>query len=499
MRAPSVPHQLDDLERERFLHRVCPLEWNNPTPKSIYDLVVLGGGPAGLAAAEAAARLDLNVALVERHRVGGNSLTVGSVPSKAIIRSARIAAMKREGEESGVSMAAGAESAAFRGVMARMRQIRSRIAEYHSVERLTDQGIDIFICDARFIGRRSLLAGNVPVTFKKAIIATGARPKPPNIPGLDNTGYLTSSTIFDVTALPPRLAIIGGGPLGCELAQAFCRLGSRVTILQNDPKFLPNEERDAAELLSLSVSRDGVDTRLNTTVTGARSCGGEKFLEAANCDVTYSLPVDEILLSIGRVPNVEDLNLAAANIDYDLARGIAVDDFLRTTNVHVFAAGDVCMSHKFTNVAEATGRIAVLNAFGGRTRRRSHLLIPWCTHCDPEIAHVGMQVWEAAERGIPVKTFTIMMQDVDRAIIDGQDDGFVKLHIREGTDEIIGATIVASRASEMINEVSVLMSAGIGMRKLAHILHIYPAQADAIRLAAAAYMKCEGLRTQKRS
>ncbi len=215
---------------------------------------------------------------------------------------------------------------------------------------------------------------------------------------------------------------------------------------------------------------------------------GEKLIDAVNDEVRYCIPVDEILLSIGRVANVEDLDLQAAGIEYDAARGLKIDDFLRTTNVDVYAAGDVCEEFKFTNVAEASARLAAQNAFGGKTERQSHLTIPWCTYCYPEVAHIGVGIREAAARAISVKSYTVMMQDVDRAITDGQDDGFVKVYVREGTDTIIGATIVAARASEMINEMSVIMSAGIGMRQLANILHTYPAQSNAIRLAAVAYV-----------
>jgi pyruvate/2-oxoglutarate dehydrogenase complex dihydrolipoamide dehydrogenase (E3) component len=272
------------------------------------------------------------------------------------------------------------------------------------------------------------------------------------------------------------------------LAQAFCRLGSRVTLVQNEPKFLPQEERDAAELLSIAMSRDGVETHLNTTIVGARMEGGAKWLDAVNDELKYSIAVDEILLSIGRIPNVEDLGLECAGIDFEAARGIGVDDYLRTTNVDVYAAGDVCDSHQFTNVAESSALVAMQNAFGARIQRQSQLLIPSCTYCDPEIAHIGMHLREAQRQSIPVKCFTVMMQDVDRAITDGQDDGFVKIYVREGTDKILGATIVASRASELINEMSVIMSANIGLRQLAAILHTYPAQSDAIRRAAMAFV-----------
>ncbi len=475
------------VDQADLIRRLRPAAWKNPVPKRIYDLTVLGAGPAGLAAAESAVRLGHSVALIERYRLGGNSLNAGSIPSKSIISTARLFATMRHGAEFGAASSQ-VQASDFSAVMARMRRIRARIAEYHSIERCAAQGIDVYFGEARFVGPNALLAADAQLLFKKAVIATGARPRPSNIPGLEQVGYLTSDSIFDLDELPKRLGVVGGGPLGCELAQAFCRLGSQVTIVQNEPKFLPHEERDAAELLSMSLSRDGVETRLNTTVAGAHRGDGAKWIDAVNDDLKFSIPVDEILLSIGRVPNVEDLGLAAAGIDCEPNQGIKVDDFLRTRNVDVYAAGDVCHAFKFRNVAEASGRLAARNALGADVERQSRLTIPWCTYCSPEIAHIGMRIREARARGISVKSFTVMMQDVDRAITDGQDDGFVKVYVKEGTDTIVGATIVAARASEMINEMSVIMSAGIGMRQLARVLHTYPAQSDAIRLAALAYI-----------
>jgi pyruvate/2-oxoglutarate dehydrogenase complex dihydrolipoamide dehydrogenase (E3) component len=483
----------DRRDQDEFLRRVRPASWTNPTPRPLYDLVILGAGPAGLAAAEIAIRLDLTVALVERDRLGGNSLNTGSIASKAIVRSAKVLGTVRDAHEFG-GRGPIEPAVDFAAVMERMRRVRTRIAEYCSIDRLRAQGVDVFFGDARFTGPKLVMAGDAVLRFNKALIATGARPRPSNIPGLDQIGYLTSGTIFDITALPKRLAIIGGGPLGCESAQAFRRLGSRVTIVQNDPKFLSHEGRDAAELVSMSMSRDGVETRLNTTVVGARMDQDVKILDTINNEVKDRIEVDEILLSIGRIPNVEDLGLEAAGIGCGPDARVTVDDYLCTTNSDVYAAGDICMTHQFANVAEATGRMAVENAFGrgahGRPRhQRSHLTIPWCTFCDPEIAHVGMQVWEARRRSIPATTFTVMMQDVDRAITDGEDGGFVKILVKDGTDEILGATIVASRASEMINEMSVVMSAGIGMADLADVLHTYPAQSEAIRSAAMAFVR----------
>ena len=485
MAITPLPARPDSVEQKELLDKVRPPDEKHPQPKPVYDLAVVGAGPAGLAAVDSATALGLSVALIERNRLGGNSLNAGSIPSKAIIGTARVFAAMCGAEEFG-ALSPAEPRADFGAVMNRMKRIRARIAEYHSAHRLRAAGVDIFFGDARFMRSNVLAVDKTRLTFKKALIATGARSYPCDIPGLEAIGYQTSETIFDLTALPRRLAVIGGGPLGCELAQAFCRLGSHVNLIQNNPKFLPDEERDAAELLSWALSRDGVETRLNTTVTGARMENGVKWLDTVSNEIKCYLEADEILLSIGRIPNVESLCLEKASIAFAPGRGITVDDFLRTTNPLVYAAGDVCMDRKFTNAAEASARMAVRNAFTGRRKRRSHLMIPWCTFCDPEIAHIGMHVREAREKGIPVKTFTVMMGDVDRAIVDGQDDGFVKIHVKEGTDTILGATIVASRASEMINEMSVVMSAGMGMRALANVLHTYPAQSEAIRLAALA-------------
>jgi pyruvate/2-oxoglutarate dehydrogenase complex dihydrolipoamide dehydrogenase (E3) component len=487
VKSTNIAPQLDKDDRAALIRRVRPEDWNNPRPREIYDLVVVGAGPAGIEAAQYARRLGLSVALVERNQIGGNSLNAGSIPSKTLIHSARLCAQIRDASEFAVSSPAELKLD-FAALKARMMRVRARIAEYHAIDRLQHGGVEIFFGDAQFSGPDTLALADTSLRFRKAIIATGARAHPPNFPGLDEIGYRTSTNIFDMPQLPERLVVIGGGPLGCELAQAFCRLGSRVTIMQNDPKFLPREERDAAELLSESMARDGVDIMLNTTAVGAHAENGTKFVNGENYDKKLSVPADEILLSIGRLPNVENLGLTNAGIDCD-EKGVKVDDFLQTANRNIYAAGDVCMSHKFTNVAWVSARMAVGNALENKGVRHSEIMIPWCTYCDPEIAHVGMQVWDARGKSIPVKTYTVMMQDVDRAITDGQDDGFVKIHIRDGTDEILGATIVATRASELINEVSVVMSTGIGMRDLSRVIHTYPAQSEAIRLAALAYEK----------
>jgi pyruvate/2-oxoglutarate dehydrogenase complex dihydrolipoamide dehydrogenase (E3) component len=251
--------------------------------------------------------------------------------------------------------------------------------------------------------------------------------------------------------------------------------------------FLPKEERDAAQILSDAFARDGIEVRLNTKVTNVRLEGGQKLVDLVSDDFESTVAVDAILTGTGRVPNVEGLNLEAAGVDYDSVTGIRVDDFLQTSNPRVYAAGDACLEHKFTHTADASARIVVQNALFLGRKRQSALTIPWCTYTDPEIAHVGLYVREARERGLPVKTFTIPMHDVDRAIADGEEAGFVKIHVKERTDRILGATIVARHAGEMINEITLAMVAGIGLRTLARVIHAYPTQAEAIRKAADAH------------
>ncbi|HEX3895329.1 MAG TPA: mercuric reductase [Rudaea sp.] len=483
-KTPRVAYSQDPSPL-RYVH---PAHWQNPTPHGRYDWLIVGAGPAGITAAERAVALGAKVALVERNLLGGNSLNVGSVPSKSLVYTSSLCSDLRKAADYFRPVDRGA-SADFAAVTARAQRVHARIAEYHSAHRLERLGVDIHFGKARFIDEQSIDVDGVTLTFDKALIATGARPRRPDIRGLEEVGYRTSTDIFDLPSVPKHLAVIGGGPLGCELAQAFCRLGSNVAIIQNDPKFLPREERDAAEILSRSMARDGVEIRLNTTVVGARMNGGKKTLDLLSNAQTCTVETDEILLSVGRIANVDDLALDRCGVRCNGDIGIVVDEFLRTTNPRIFAAGDVCMSHKFTHVAKFTATMATENALTDAQRNHRELIVPWCTFCDPEIAHVGMQVWDAKSHNIPVTTYTVMMHDVDRAIIDEQDIGFVKVHVQDGTDRILGATIVASRASEMVNEITLAMNAGIGMRDLAKVLHIYPSQAEAMHMTSLAFMQ----------
>ena len=474
-------------ESER-LANVHPAEWRNPAPAERYSFVVIGAGTAGLVAAHAAAALGAQVALIERNLLGGDCLNVGCVPSKAVIRTARLYAAMRDAEQYGAQTPADIR-VDFAAVMQRMRSIRARISRADSVRRLQEAGVDVFFGQARFTGTDTLTVDGLRLRFKKAMIATGARPDTPAIPGLVEAGYLTNENVFDLSELPRRLLVIGGGPLGCELAQAFSRFGAQTIIAQNWPLFLPREERDAAQLLSDAFARDGIEVRLNTKVVNVRVEGGRKLVDLVSDDYKSTVEVDAILTGTGRLPNVEDLNLEAAGVDCDAILGVRVNDFLQTSNRRIYAAGDACLEHKFTHTADASARIVVRNALFLGRQRLSALTIPWCTYTDPEIAHVGLYVRQARARNIPVKTFTIPMHDVDRAIADGEEVGFVKIHVKERTDRILGATIVAAHAGEMINEITLAMVAGVGLGTLARVIHAYPTQADAIKKAADAYQR----------
>jgi len=490
MQQSKVPsaNLLEDAHERQWLDNVHPSDWRNPVPAATYNLAVIGAGTAGLVAAHAAAALGAKVALIERSRLGGDCLNVGCVPSKAILRTSRLYAEMRNAEGYGAQVPAEIR-VDFPAVMQRMRGIRARISLADSARRLSAAGVDVFFGEASFTGADVLTVDGAKLRFKKALIATGARPDTPSIPGLAEAGYLTNENVFDLTALPRRLLVIGGGPLGCELAQAFGRFGAQTIIAQNNPTFLPREERDAAQILSDAFARDGIDVRLNTTAVNVRVEDGQKLVDLVSAGYESTVAVDAILTGTGRIPIVTGLNLEAAGVDYDATTGIRVDDFLRTSNPRIYAAGDACLEHKFTHTADESARIVVQNALFLGRRRLSALTVPWCTYTDPEIAHVGLYVWEARERDIPVKTFTIPMHDVDRAIADGEEAGFVKIHVKERTDRILGATIVARHAGEMINEITLAMVAGIGLRTLARVIHAYPTQAEAIKKAADAYSR----------
>jgi pyruvate/2-oxoglutarate dehydrogenase complex dihydrolipoamide dehydrogenase (E3) component len=487
MKADTIP-QVPPMDRYNsvLVANLHPSQWRNPEPSGRYDLVVIGAGTAGLVTAAGAAGLGARVALVEKHLLGGDCLNVGCVPSKCIIRSSRAAADIRAAAGFGVNPTDRVE-VNFPAVMERMRRLRSGISHHDSVKRFQGLGVDVFLGKAQFTAPDSVVVADKALHFSRAAIATGAWAAELPIEGLKEAGYLTNETVFSLTERPGRLAVIGGGPLGSELAQAFHRLGSQVFIFQGPDHLLNREDADAAEILQRAFLREGIEIILKTRPTRVTPTQQGKVITHERDGQSESLVVDEILLAVGRTPNVEGLDLEAAGVEYDRKDGVKVNDYLQTTNPRIYAAGDICLQHKFTHMADASARIVIQNALFMGRKKLSALHIPWCTYTDPEIAHVGMYERDAQEKGIPLDTFIRPMKEVDRAVTDGEEEGFVKVHVKRGADKILGATIVARHAGDMISEVSLAMVGGLGLKTIANVIHPYPTQAEAIRQAAEEY------------
>ncbi len=476
---------LDDYNLE-LISQAHPPEWQNPEPNGRYNLLVIGGGSAGLVSAIGAAGVGGKVALVEKGFLGGDCLNMGCVPSKTIIRSAKVFGDIREASALGIHVPAGT-TADFGAVMTRMRRIRAEISHHDSAERITNMGVDLFLGAGRFTGEHTFEVDGTTIEFKKAVIATGSRPASIPIPGLEEAGYLTNESVFfQLTELPPRLAVIGAGPIGAELAQSFQRFGSQVTMFDILPQVLGREDAEAAAVVQQSLQRDGVGLCLGVSIKEVKKVGSEKVIVYENGGQLHELIVDDILMAVGRKPNVEGLNLEAAGVAYD-KRGVTVNDQLQTRNGDIFAAGDVALKYQFTHTADAAARIVIQNALFLGRKRFSDLVIPWVTFTDPEVAHVGLYPQEAEAQGIAIDTYTIYLKDTDRGRTDGEENGFVKIHTPKGKDKILGATIVARHAGEMISEVTLAMVGGLGLKTLTQVIHPYPTQAEAIRKVANDY------------
>ncbi len=477
-----------DENNRTLIENVHPAEWKNPASAPMYNLVVIGAGTAGLVSAAGAAGLGAKVALIERHMLGGDCLNVGCVPSKGIVRAGRAVYDVRTADVFGIRC--GKVSIDFGKAMEHMRRIRAGISAHDSAERFSKElGVDLFFGSAKFTGPNSIEVDGKRLKFKKAALCTGARAAAPAIPGIEETGYLTNENVFWLTELPKRLAVVGGGPIGCELAQAFVRMGSEVTILQRGGHVLPREDADAAEIVHKALARDGIELRLQAKILGAKKKGNDKVVIVEEDGKTALLTVDEILVGVGRAPNVEDLGLEMAGITYDSKEGVNVNERLQTSNPRVYAAGDICYPYKFTHTADALARILIANALFMARQSTSKLVVPWCTYTDPEVAHLGMYEKDARDKGINVLTLTVPLSDVDRSLLDGETEGFARVHLKKGGDQILGATIVARHAGEMINELSLAMTAGLGLSAIGRTIHPYPTQAEAIKKLADAYSR----------
>ena len=499
----SIAHEippvnpLDDHNR-KLIENVHPPDWVNPEPSGRYNMVVIGAGTAGLVTAAGAAGLGAKVALIEKHLIGGDCLNVGCVPSKGVIRSARAMYETRSGAEFGVRLV-GEPKAAFSAAMERMRRLRAGISQHDSVERFTSLGVDVFIGNGRFIGPSSIEVDGKQLLFDRAVIATGARASELPVPGLKEAGYLTNETVFTLTDLPKRIAVIGAGPIGCELAQSFARFGAEVFLIEALHGIMPNEDADAAEIVRQAiVERDGVRLMCcGKDLKVTRAEGGGKRLVVESHGNEYDIIVDEILVGGGRTPNLEGLGLDEARVAYS-AQGVIVDERLRTSNSKIFAAGDICSKYKFTHAADAMARIVIANALFLARRKVTDLVIPWCTYTDPEIAHVGYYEKDARANGFDVATLTQPLREVDRAVLDGEEDGFARVHYDKKTGKILGGTIVARHAGEMLGELSLAITAKQSIGMLSSTIHPYPTQAEALHKIGDAYMRTKLTPTVKK-
>jgi pyruvate/2-oxoglutarate dehydrogenase complex dihydrolipoamide dehydrogenase (E3) component len=493
--AKPITYLPEDGFNQDLIANVHPSDWLNPSPAKEYDLVVIGAGTAGLVVAAGAAGLGLGlkVALIEKHMMGGDCLNVGCVPSKCLISSSRVVANMKNSAPYGIQPPATVK-VDFAAVMARMRKLRAGISHHDSAQRFQNLGIDVFLGAGQFVSSSAVVVEGARLNFKKAVIATGARAVRPNLPGLEAAGFLTNETVFSLTEQPKRLAVIGGGPIGCELAQAFHRLGSDVTLLHKNGHLLDKEDPDAAAIVQNQLAADGLNLILDAKLEKVEVTAQGKVLHYSDRQGKLgTVVVDEILVGAGRQPNLEGLGLETVGVAFDPRRGVQVNDHLQTTNPKIYAAGDICMDWKFTHAADAAARIVIKNTlfspFGLGKSKLSDLVMPWVTFTAPEIAHVGLYEREAKAQGIEFEVIHIPMAGVDRAIADGQTEGFLKIIHPKGKDEILGATIVAEHAGEMISEVTTAIATHQGLSKLSGVIHPYPTQAEVIKKAADAYKR----------
>ncbi len=443
---------------------------------------MVGAGTAGLVTAAGAAGLGARVALIERHLMGGDCLNVGCVPSKAVIAAARA----WHGARTAAARFGGphaTDAGRFGPAMERMRRLRADLSVMDSAQRFAGLGVDVFLGQARFTAPDRVTVGGAVLRFRRAVIATGARAAVPPIPGLAEAGYYTNETIFSLTERPDHLIVLGAGPIGCELAQAFARLGSRVTVLARGDRILARDDLDAARIVETSLRADGVSLEFGTHVRRVeRTAGGLRV----HCDDGASAAVfegDALLVASGRTPNVDDLGLEAAGVSAG-ERGVIVDDRLRTTNRRVYAIGDVSSRYQFTHVADFQARLVIANALFFGRGRASRLVIPWTTYTSPEVAQVGLTPAEAERQGVAIETLTVPLSHVDRAVLAGEADGFVRVHLRRGSDQLAGVTVVAPDAGDLIAEATLAMTNGLGLSAMGRTIHPYPTVAEAYRKAA---------------
>jgi len=472
-------------------------DWKKPR-RFERNLVVIGGGSAGLVTAYIAAAVKAKVTLIEKHRMGGDCLNTGCVPSKALIRSARFLSQLARAKEFGIREARAEFD--FAAVMERVQRVVQAVEPHDSVERYSGLGVEVIEGAARLVSpwevevvRRD--GSTQRLTTRSIVIAAGGRPFVPPVPGLDAVGYLTSDTVWALRELPRRLLVLGGGPIGSELAQAFARFGARVTQIQQGPRILNREDPEVSELVAARFRAEGIDVRTDHKAKRFVVENGEKILIAEHADGDVRIPFDAVLLAVGRVANLQGYGLEELGVK--ASRTIETNAFLQTNYPNIYAAGDVAGPFQFTHTAAHQAWYAAVNALFDPFKkfRVDYSVIPWATFVDPEVARVGLNEQEAKEQGIAYEVSRYDLDDLDRAIVDGETHGFVKVLTVPGRDKILGVTIVGEHAGDLIAEFVLAMKHGLGLNKILGTLHIYPTLAEANKYAAGVWKKAHAPQT----
>lgn len=453
------------------------------------NLIVIGGGSAGLIAALIAATVKAKVTLIERDRMGGDCLNTGCVPSKALIRSAKVAHEFRTAARFGVASVA--PEVDFSAVMDRVHGAIAAIEPKDSIARYTELGVNCVTGNARLVDAHHVAVrtatGEQTLSARSIVIATGASPLVPPIPGLESAQPLTSDNLWDLDELPRRLLVMGGGPIGCELAQSFARLGASVTLIDMEERLLPREDIEVSRCIETVFAQEGIDVRLGHRAVRVEH--GELHAETSAGPV--SIGFDRVLVAVGRRAQTRDLGLEALGITCHPNGTLVVDDYLRTAQKNIFGCGDVVGPYQFTHMASHQAWYASVNALFGRFKkfRVDYSVVPWATYTDPEVARVGLSEADAAAAGVPVEVVRYPLDDVDRAIADGATQGWVTVLVKPGSDRILGATIVGNRAGELIAEFVLAMTHGIGLKGIMGTIHVYPTLSEAAKLAAGAWRR----------
>jgi dihydrolipoamide dehydrogenase len=452
-----------------------------------YHLIVIGAGSGGLVAAAGAAGLGAKVALIEKHKMGGDCLNTGCVPSKAIIRTAKLAYDARTANRFGIPNLG--PTIEMKRVMESVREVQKKIEPHDSPERFRNLGVDVYFGNYQFLSPYEISNGQEILSAKRFVIATGAAPFVPPIKGIKEIPILTSDNVWNLTELPRRLVVLGGGPIGAELVQVFARLGSKVSVVEMLDCLLNREDSEASCLIKERFQKEGIETLINTKAEEVQKTpAGHSLVVTQTKNGSKTLPFDQILVAVGRAPNVDGLDLEKAGIRYS-KKGIEVDPYLRTSAKHIYACGDVIGSYQFTHTADFQARLILRNALFPGKSKIDYSVVPWCTFTDPEVARVGLNEKEAKEKNIPYDAYTYPMKDLDRAVCDREDEGLVKVLTKKGTDQLLGVTLVGPHAGDLIHEFVLAMHQGIGLKRIATMIHIYPTLAEISKRAVDTYQR----------